>query len=156
MASRLRKKVLAGRTVHLKVRFGDFHTITRSTTVSVPLDSAVGIAGETKALLAEIDPTPGVRLVGVSVGGLVDGSSRQLSLDDVGPLSGEAVERGAAGELRAGEIRIGALGVAIDQVRARFGSGAIGPAVAMDGDGVAVKNLGDRQWGPGSHASSDE
>ena len=36
-AARLRRDGLAGRTVTLKVRFGDFRTITRSRTVPDPL-----------------------------------------------------------------------------------------------------------------------
>ena len=39
VAARLRAAGLAGRTVTLKVRFGDFHTITRSATVGEPVDT---------------------------------------------------------------------------------------------------------------------
>ncbi|MEZ5140321.1 MAG: hypothetical protein R2711_16590 [Acidimicrobiales bacterium] len=39
VGSRLREAGLAGRTVTLKLRFGDFTTITRSTTEATPVDS---------------------------------------------------------------------------------------------------------------------
>ena len=70
VGGRLRRHGLAGRTVTLKVRFSDFHTITRSTTFAGATDSTPAITRGAKELLAAVDPTPGVRLIGVSVSGL--------------------------------------------------------------------------------------
>ncbi len=112
VAGRLRAHDLAGRTVTLKVRFGDFRTITRSTTLLELVDTGPAIARAAKVLLANVDPTPGVRLLGVSVSGLAAGAERQLSL-----LDGEA---GAAGWDDASR--------AVDAIRDRFGADAIGPA----------------------------
>ena len=85
VATRLRGAGLAGRTVTLKVRYGDFTTITRSQTVTDPVNSGPTIAGVGLALLANVEVAAGVRLLGVAVSGLSRGAGRQLSLDlDIG------------------------------------------------------------------------
>jgi DNA polymerase-4 len=130
VAARLRSAGLAGRTVTLKVRFGDFRTITRSATAGAPLDDGPAIARTARALLDQVDPSPGVRLLGVSVSGLVSGATRQLSLDDAG---------GASWHEASG---------AVDAIRKRFGSAAIGPASTVGASGIRVKRRGQNQWGP--------
>jgi DNA polymerase-4 len=131
VGTRLRDHSLAGRTVTLKVRFGDFHTITRSTTLGAATDSTQVVTREAKALLALVDPTPGVRLIGVSVSGLSEGGARQLSLDEIdGQPWDDATE-------------------AVDAIRARFGPRAIGPAALVRPDGRPAPAPGDRPWGPG-------
>jgi DNA polymerase-4 len=132
VASRLRAGGLAGRTVVLKLRFGDFRTITRSVTLASMVDDAPAIARAAGDLLAAVDPAPGVRLLGVSVSGLGGSPARQLSFDDIGARSwGDASG-------------------AIDEIRARFGEAAIGPAAAMGRDGLRIKRRGDDPWGPSS------
>ena len=114
VASRLRTAGVAGRTVTIKVRFGDFSTITRSRTLASPVDSGVVLAREAKRLLDEVDVAPGVRLIGVGVSELEDPDQRQLSLEDAGAPSWHDVDR------------------AIDRIRDRFGNEAIHPASATD------------------------
>jgi DNA polymerase-4 len=130
VGSRLRAHDLAGRTVQIKVRFRDFQTITRSTTMPAPVDDTTTITRAAKTLLAAIDPAPGVRLLGVSVAQLSQPVGRQLSLDDLGARSRED----ATG--------------AVDAIRERFGDDAIGPAVLAEPGGIRVKRRGDQQWGP--------
>ncbi|MBI2708318.1 MAG: DNA polymerase IV [Actinobacteria bacterium] len=130
-AGRLRRNGLAGRTVTIKVRFADFHTITRSTTLAAAVDGGSDIARAAGGLLARVDPAPGVRLLGVSVSGLSTDAPRQLTLD------------GAAGEV----ARVGVT-AAIDAIRARFGDDAVVPATLAGPSGVRVKRRGDQQWGP--------
>ncbi len=72
VAERLRKSGLSGRTVTLKVRLHDFTTLSRSTTLDAPTDTAPTIARLARGLLAELDTTGGVRLLGVGVSGLAD------------------------------------------------------------------------------------
>lgn len=114
VASRLRTAGVAGRTVTIKVRFGDFSTITRSHTLASPVDSGVVLAREAKRLLEEVDVAPGVRLIGVGVSELEDPDQRQLSLEEAGAPSWHDVDR------------------AIDRIRDRFGTEAIHPASAPD------------------------
>ncbi len=134
VGNRLRKSEIAGRTVTIKVRFGDFTTLTRSATQSGPVDSGAEIARVAKTLLDQIDPAPGVRLLGVGVTGLTEDTSRQLTLD---------LDGGSATSERPREVD-----AAIDDIRRKFGDGSIGPAVLVDGDGLRVKRKGDQQWGP--------
>jgi DNA polymerase-4 len=130
VGARLRAHGLAGRTVTLKVRFRDFRTITRSATLTGATDSAQSIVTRAKTLLAAIDPSPGVRLIGVSVSGLSEGGSRQLTLDDIDSRSWDDAN------------------LAVDAIRARFGSRSIGPATLADPDGLNLRTAGERQWGP--------
>ncbi|MDP1807176.1 MAG: hypothetical protein Q8K72_18510, partial [Acidimicrobiales bacterium] len=130
VASRLRAAGMAGRTVSIKVRFHDFRTITRSVTLPSAVDTGPDVVRAATDLLAKVDPTPGVRLLGVHVSQLAEASARQLSLDDVGAPSWDD----ATG--------------AIDAIRARYGASAIVPASLAGPDGIRVKRKGDQQWGP--------
>jgi DNA polymerase-4 len=132
---RLRKAGMEGRTVTIKVRFHDFNTITRSHTLPVPTATASLIATVAKELLAAVDPGSGVRLFGVSLSNLVEASDEQLTLDAV--LDGATEPRAREDASRA-----------VDAIRARFGDGAVGPAVLADGEGLHLKRQGDTQWGP--------
>ncbi|MEL7209839.1 MAG: DNA polymerase IV, partial [Actinomycetota bacterium] len=82
VAMRLRSAGMAARTIVLKVRFGDFTTITRSTTLADPVDSGRSIWTEARALLDRVDPTQGVRLLGISGTGLDPAATRQLTFED--------------------------------------------------------------------------
>ena len=130
VAARLRELGQAGRTVTVKVRFADFQTITRSRTVAEPVDTGPAVAAVACELLDQIDPTPGVRLLGVSASNLAPKEARQLSLDEAAPLWDDAT-------------------LAVDEVRQRFGADAVGPASVVGEGGLRMKRRGDQQWGPG-------
>ncbi|MEO7429625.1 MAG: DNA polymerase IV [Acidimicrobiales bacterium] len=130
VASRLRGARAAGRTVSIKVRFHDFRTITRSVTLASAVDTGPDVVRAATELLNRIDPTPGVRLLGIHVSQLVEGAARQLSLDDVDAPSWDD----ATG--------------AIDAIRARYGADAIVPASLVSPGGIHIKRRGDQQWGP--------
>ncbi len=72
VASRLRTHGLAGRTVTIKVRLHDFTTLSRSSTLAEPTDSTSAVARLARGLLADLDTSGGVRLLGVGVSGLAD------------------------------------------------------------------------------------
>jgi len=72
VATRLRKHGLSGRTVTIKVRLHDFTTLNRSTTLPTPTDSGTTVARLARGLLADLDTSGGVRLLGVGVSGLAD------------------------------------------------------------------------------------
>ncbi len=128
-ARRVRAAGLAGRTITLKVRFGDFTTITRSHTFAVPTDTGHDVAEAAGGLLEQVDSGRGIRLLGVTVSNLSEGETRQLSFDDAGVGWAEATR-------------------AVDDIRSRFGTGAVGPATLAGRDGLRVKREGDTQWGP--------
>ena len=131
VALRLRRNDLAARTVQLKVRFSDFSTITRRRTADAPFTSSAVVLGLARGLLGEIDITPGVRLLGVGVANLLADPGQQLALDFDGDASPET-------------------DAIVDDVRERFGAGAIGPASAAVDGVLRVKRRGEQQWGPNS------
>ena len=63
---------MSGRTVTIKVRLHDFTTLSRSTTLGSPTDKGAIIARLARGLLADLDTSGGVRLLGVGVSGLAD------------------------------------------------------------------------------------
>lgn len=129
VSARLRRHGLRSRTVQIKVRFADFRTITRSVTVPDAIDDGAALVRAGRELLHAVDPTPGVRLLGLTAAGLVDGATRQLTLDEL--LDGGADD---------------AVGGAVDRIRERFGAAAIGSAAAICRDGGRVDDR--PSWGP--------
>ena len=116
VGTRLRDHGLAGRTVTLKVRFPDFRTITRSTTLPDPFAVSNEIARQALALLDKVDTTGGIRLIGVSVSNLTAGAAHQASLfgEEAAPDGGGAIQS------------------VVDAVRQRFGPDALGSAATLD------------------------
>ena len=83
VARQLRKDNLAGKTIKLKIRWPDFTTLTRQTTLNHPTDQDDEIAKTALGLLESIrKPNQAVRLIGVGVSGL-GAPIRQLGLWDM-------------------------------------------------------------------------
>ena len=112
-ARRLRAGGVVGWTIGIKMRGADFHTITRSVSLVAPTDTGRDIARAARELFAREDmPIGGVRLFGVRVEGLQSRSGGvAVTLD--------RDERPAASER------------AMDQIRTKFGSGALAPATLL-------------------------
>jgi DNA polymerase-4 len=72
VGGRLRAGGMSARTVTIKVRHHDFTTITRSTTRAQPTDQPRLIAQLARRLLADVDTSAGIRLLGVGVTALAD------------------------------------------------------------------------------------
>jgi DNA polymerase-4 len=84
VAKQLRKNNLAGKTIKLKIRWPDFTTLTRQTTLNNPTDQENEIAEAVMELMRAVrKPNQAVRLIGVGVSGL-GAPIRQLGLWDVG------------------------------------------------------------------------
>lgn len=84
VAGRLRRSGLTGRTVNIKVRHPDFTTVTRAITRDQPTDDGRLVAQLARRLLAELDTSGGVRLLGVGVSTLAD-----FAQDDLFTAAGE-------------------------------------------------------------------
>lgn len=108
-ARRLRDRSLVARTVSIKVRDSRFSTITRSHTLPSPTNLAQEIYRVAASLLEM--PRGGVRLIGVRVEGLEPGESAQATLADDGRT--EQAER------------------ALDTIKKRFGTRAVGPGTLL-------------------------
>ncbi|HUV48727.1 MAG TPA: DNA polymerase IV, partial [Actinomycetes bacterium] len=116
VARQLRAKALAGRTIAIKVRFADFTTISRSRTLAHPTDVARDIYATAVALFDALGlDRARLRLVGVRVEGLVDGSTvaHQLTFDER-PEAWREAERAA------------------DRAADRFGRGVVRPASLVE------------------------
>jgi len=106
VAWRLRKHNLQARTVNLKLRYGDFSTLTRQATPADPVDSGPVIYSHVLALFEKTWDRRPLRLVGVGASNLVQ-PGRQLRLF-------EQEDR-----------RQAQLDAALDHIRARYGARAI-------------------------------
>jgi DNA polymerase IV len=117
VAAQLREEGLAARTVVLKLRHGDFHTVTRRKTLDEPsnldrdlLHAARGLFGP--AFAEATRRRHGVRLIGVAATNLIQAAPGDLF---------EAPERTRLRELTA----------AVDRVRTRFGFDAVAAAETL-------------------------
>jgi DNA polymerase-4 len=109
---RLRKRELRSKTIGLKVRFSDFTTITRSKTVSLPINGTHEIYEIAKVLYIALKLDGArIRLLGISLENLSD-------------------ESGAVEQLELGERELGwrEAQAAIDRAINRFGRGSVIPA----------------------------
>jgi DNA polymerase-4 len=133
IGARLRAKSLAGRTVTVRVRFADLHSVTRSVTLDAPI-SATAILAEVaedlvRTVLAHHPNERRISLLAISVSHLKKISEVQLEL----PLGLDDESR-RPGSKR-GMARLAA-DRAIDGIRERFGWGAVGYAsVALGSSG---------------------
>lgn len=128
VARELRHQGLVARTVHLKVRTGDFETVTRSKTLSEPTDLAEVVLAAARALFRDrvFLKGRGVRLLGVGVSGLEAAGEGQAALFSDGR-----------------QEKLKNLARAADEIREKFGKAALARARLLpprsasgeDGDG---------------------
>lgn len=140
VAGRLRAQGAAARTFSLKIRFTDFNTISRAITLPSPIATAHAIVKAVEPLLEAVDPSPGVRLLGVSASNFGQ-ASEQMTLDSLLTSAPAADQEWQAAE------------ETMDAIRTRFGSAAIGPASAVGADGLRLVRRGAQQWGPDQEKS---
>jgi DNA polymerase-4 len=109
VAGRLRHQVMAGRSVTLKVRFGDFETLTRRLTLGEPTANGLLLYRAGLDLLAKTDAgRRPVRLLGLSVGALEPAALIQADL-----FPNQASQR------------LADLDQAMDRLQERFGAGQV-------------------------------
>jgi DNA polymerase IV len=128
VTGRMRKAGRTGRTVVLRLRFGDFSRVTRSHTLTWPTSHTGTILATARGLLAAAMPMierQGITLIGIAVANLDDSGAIQLTL----PFDRQSGS---------------ALDAALDEVKARFGNDAITRAVLLGRDpGLTVPLLPD-------------
>ncbi len=105
VCARARRHGLMGRTVSLTLRYPDFYTFTRQRRMSRPTNDTHTLYRASKRLISSIRLRAPLRLIGVSLSGIVDGA-RQL------PLFTEELRR---------EKLLGAM----DEINTRFGHSAL-------------------------------
>lgn len=118
VAQALRAHGLRGRTVHLKVRTGDFTTWTRAHTLLAPTDLAEVIVAAARMLFRERIRLGGrgVRLLGVGLSGLEPAAVESRGQIDLFPGTLPAA---------AAEERLHRLAAATDRIRERLGRDAV-------------------------------
>ena len=131
---RARRRGVEGRTVHLKLRWSDLGTTTRSRTLGEPTADGLVVASVASELLAQLPVDRGVRLLGVGLSGLgppADATQLRLSLE------GHELGTNVTSSNRAAALR------AADEVRERFGETAIGPVVSRSREAGGDDATGD-------------
>jgi DNA polymerase IV len=130
VGARLRAKSRPGRTVTVRVRFADLRSVTRSRTLPAPVCATSSLAEIAEELvrnaLASHPEETTISLLAISVSGLDERATLQLELP-LG-LADEARRPGSS----PGAARLAA-DRAIDAVRRRFGSEAVGYGAALLG-----------------------
>jgi DNA polymerase-4 len=142
VATMLRGASSAARTVTVKVKFTDLSLQTRSHTLGQAITTGGAIGQVAASLLAAIDPGEGIRLLGVSASGLVEGGGDQLSFD-LGDGRDEGTQSATSREQSWQDAT-----AAIDAIRDKFGRSAVGSAAMVTGEGVQVPARRDAPWGP--------
>jgi len=117
VARRMRQKETTGRTITLKVKYGDFVQITRSTTLPKPTDDGTEIYSIACSLLEKTDVgRRPIRLLGISLSKLrFPASENQLALFD---QNGSSQKRKN-------------LNIALDSVYEKHGDNIIGPGTLL-------------------------
>ncbi|HEX7975653.1 MAG TPA: DNA polymerase IV [Anaerolineales bacterium] len=136
VAEHLRAHQASGRTVKLKLRWPDFTTLTRQTTLDGPTDAANAIGAAAIEFFEKLwSPNKAVRLLGVGVSGLAP-EPRQLRLWDlaVPAITNQAGETLPVETLEQPEVteKERRLQAAIAEIQARFGPGALARGPASD------------------------
>jgi len=72
-----------GRTIGIKLRYGDFTTVTRARTLAEPVNELDSVLGVARGLLRTLDPRRPVRLLGVRVAGLHQGRPATAARDQL-------------------------------------------------------------------------
>ena len=132
VARRTREAGVGAGTLMLKIKFSSFESITRSVTPQSSLTTGPSMVAALEPLLASIDCTQGVRLLGVHAQKLTQNSATSPTLFDLDDASAEEIEEQWVPASRA-----------IDSIVSKFGEGVIGPASAL-----GTTRPGHRPFGP--------
>jgi DNA polymerase IV len=116
---RLRQAGVKTRVVQLKIKYGDFETITRRTTLACPTDDGQAIYRAALVLFERVEQSRPIRLTGISAQDLGGAAPNQLGLFEAAEQPGAAP-------------RAERLNAALDRIAQRFGSAAITTADLAD------------------------
>jgi DNA polymerase IV len=116
VGARLRRAKLRARTVHLKVKYADFRTVTRQETMALPTDDGTEIYRVATRLLEKVESRP-IRLTGVHAGDFGGEAAPQLGLFDQIRSSAQAQRK-----------KRDRLNQSLDAIAAKFGDAAVVPA----------------------------
>lgn len=149
VARTLREHERVARTISVVVRYDDFTGVTRAQTLPFGIDDEEAVAAIAEALVATVDLSQAVRLVGVHASGLIapDQNALQLSFG----LEGDEADLRQRATQRSLERQVSreALRDAVDEVRRRFGRTAVASGSDLSEVGVDVATQrGKTMFGP--------
>lgn len=132
VSRRIRRAGVTAGTMMLKVKFSSFQSVTRSVTPGMPLTTGPSMVAALEPLLASLDFSQGVRLLGVHAQKLSEstGGARRLFPDEFDTVGG--IEEQWVPAARA-----------IDSIVDKFGPGTIGPASTIE-----MHQPGENPFGP--------
>jgi DNA polymerase-4 len=149
VARALRAQARVARTITVVVRFDDLMSVSRSQTLSFGLDDEYAITAIAGALLQSIELPHAVRLLGIHASWFLERDDNQMQLSfGLDPSSSNAREQAAAIS-RERQVGNEALRDAVDEVREKFGSAALGTAAELREHGVEIATQrGRHAFGP--------
>jgi len=146
VSARVRAASLAASTVQIKLRFGDFQTITRSVSPEDELTTATQFIKAASTLLNDPELVAaieerGVRLLGLGAANLASPIGLQLSFDaQLDATNDVSSTAGGGSDADWAEVT-----ETLDDIRARFGDAAIGPGRLVN---AREPGPGRELWGP--------
>ncbi len=149
VARALRAEGRVARTITVIVRFDDLTSVSRSQTLSFGIDDEYAITAIAGALLQSIEFPHAVRLLGIHASSFLERDENQMQLSfGLDPSSSNARERAEAIS-RERQVGNEALRDAVDEVREKFGSAAVGTASELREHGVEIATQrGRHAFGP--------
>jgi DNA polymerase-4 len=149
VARALRSAGRVARTITVVVRYDDLTSVSRAQTLSFGIDDEYGVLAIATALLQSIEYPHAVRLLGIHASSFLERADNVLQLTfGLDPASGDAREQAEAVS-RERQVGYEALRDAVDEVRQKFGSAALGTASELRDDGVHIATQrGRHAFGP--------
>ncbi|MHB1209581.1 MAG: DNA polymerase IV [Acidimicrobiales bacterium] len=150
VARALREESRVARTITVVVRFDDLTSISRSQTLSFGIDDEVSIAAIAEALLQSVELRQAVRLLGIHASSFIEREKNQVQLSFTLETTSDDPRQRAAMISRERQTGSEALRDAVDEVRQRFGRGALATAAELGEDGIHIETQrGSHAFGPG-------
>lgn len=149
VARALRERDLVARTISISVRFDDLTSVSRSQTLPFGVDDEEAIASLANALVASVDLSMAVRLLGLYASNFLARSANHLQLTFGLEALSDDEPRSATEVSREHQVDRAALRDAIDEIRRRFGRTSLGTANELNERGVEVlTQRGRHAFGP--------
>lgn len=159
----LRNKHLKANVVSIKLRYGDFSTVTRQVTVPTPTNLQNEVDRIARDLLVELNPIVGVRLIGVGLTQLHDGNDTTVQpeeyelqlFDPQGPTAVTPEQESTNGDSDTDSAENwDAVYSALDGIKSKFGRNSIGSARAMSREVEEALHVGESNRGRHSTAAA--
>jgi DNA polymerase-4 len=149
VARALRERHLVARTISVSVRYDDLTSVSRSQTLPFGVDDDEAIASIAHALVASVDLSHSVRLLGLYGSSFLERSDNHMQLAFGLEATSSDEKSSATVSSREQQVDRAALRDAIDEIRRRFGRTSLGTASELNEHGVdVVTQRGRHAFGP--------